>query len=111
MSTSSPCQLHRTGMIAGCTDSEHASCRARLMTGIDLIVLAPWIVFGAGLAIVCVVLFRVHRASRRQAGRSSQPSCGQAGAPVRPDRSSAGKHEDQQGETQQRGGGEPGCGP
>ena len=26
------------------------------MTGIDLIVLAPWIVFGAGLALVCVLL-------------------------------------------------------
>jgi hypothetical protein len=38
------------------------------MTGTDLIVLAPWIVFIAGLAVICVLLLRSRRASgsRRQ---------------------------------------------
>jgi hypothetical protein len=33
------------------------------MTGSDLIVLAPWVVFIAGLAVICVLLLRSHRAS------------------------------------------------
>ena len=33
------------------------------MTGTDLIVLAPWIVFIAGLAVICVLLLRSRRAS------------------------------------------------
>ena len=33
------------------------------MTGTDLIVLAPWIVFIAGLAVICLLLLRSHRAS------------------------------------------------
>ena len=33
------------------------------MTGSDLLVLAPWIVFIAGLAVICVLLLRSHRAS------------------------------------------------
>jgi hypothetical protein len=28
------------------------------MTGIDLIVLAPWIVFGVVLAVICILLLR-----------------------------------------------------
>jgi hypothetical protein len=28
------------------------------MTGTDLIVLAPWIVFGVGLAAICILLLR-----------------------------------------------------
>jgi len=28
------------------------------MTGSDLIVLAPWIVFGVGLAAICILLLR-----------------------------------------------------
>ena len=47
------------------------------MTGTDLIVLAPWIVFAAGLAVICLVLLRSHRASRprprRSPGRSPRP--------------------------------------
>jgi hypothetical protein len=34
------------------------------MTGTDLIVLAPWIAFAAGLAVICVLLLRSQRASR-----------------------------------------------
>ncbi len=33
------------------------------MTGSDLIVLAPWLVFAVGLAVVCVLLLRSTRAS------------------------------------------------
>jgi hypothetical protein len=33
------------------------------MTGTDLIVLAPWIVFIAGLAVICVLLLRSRRVS------------------------------------------------
>ena len=55
-STPSPSQLHLPGTAAGCTDG---------MTGNDLIVIAPWIVFGAALA---VVLARV-LSSRRRGGR------------------------------------------
>ena len=32
------------------------------MTGTDLIVLAPWIVFIVGLAVICVLLLRSRRA-------------------------------------------------
>ncbi len=28
------------------------------MTGIDLIVLAPWIVFGVALAVICILVLR-----------------------------------------------------
>jgi hypothetical protein len=34
------------------------------MTGSDLIVLAPWIAFAVGLAVICVLLLRSQRASR-----------------------------------------------
>jgi hypothetical protein len=61
------------------------------MTGIDLTVLAPWIVFGVGLAIVCILLLRSHRASTPQARRSSPTSSGQTETPFRPDRASAGQ--------------------
>jgi hypothetical protein len=33
------------------------------MTGSDLIVLAPWLVFAVGLAVVCLLLLRSTRAS------------------------------------------------
>ena len=56
VSTPSPRQLHLPGTAAGCTGS---------MTGNDLIVIAPWIVFAAALA---VVLARV-LSSRRRGGR------------------------------------------
>ena len=56
VSTPSPQQLHLPGTGAGCTGG---------MTGSDLIVIAPWIVFAAALA---VVLARV-LSSRRRGGR------------------------------------------
>jgi hypothetical protein len=43
------------------------------MTGMDLIVAAPWIIFVIGLATICILLMR----SRRPASRSR---------PTRPDR-------------------------
>jgi hypothetical protein len=51
------------------------------MTGTDLIVLAPWIVFIAGLAVICVLLLR----SRRSAGSRPQrpPRSAQGGTPGR----------------------------
>ena len=49
------------------------------MTGSDLIVLAPWIVFIAGLAIICVLLLRSHRAS---GSRPRQPPRSAPGAPA-----------------------------
>ena len=55
-STPPPQQLHLPGTPAGCTNQ---------MTGNDLIVIAPWIVFGAALAIVLVRLL----SSRRRGGR------------------------------------------
>jgi hypothetical protein len=36
------------------------------MTGSDLIVLAPWLVFAVGLAVVCLLLLRSTRASGSQ---------------------------------------------
>jgi hypothetical protein len=41
------------------------------MTGTDLIVLAPWIVFAAGLAVICLVLLRSRHAPRPR--RPSRP--------------------------------------
>ena len=44
------------------------------MTGTDLIVLAPWIVFIAGLAVICVLLLRSRHTSgspRRRSPRSA----------------------------------------
>jgi hypothetical protein len=39
------------------------------MTGTDLIVVAPWIIFAAALTVVCIRLLRAHRASRQHASR------------------------------------------
>jgi len=39
------------------------------MTGTDLIVVAPWIIFAAALTVVCIRLFRARRASRQHASR------------------------------------------
>ena len=55
-STPPPQQLHLPGTAAGCTDQ---------MTSNDLIVIAPWIIFGAALAIVLARLL----SSRRRGGR------------------------------------------
>ena len=50
------------------------------MTGTDLIVLAPWIVFAVGLAVICVLLLRSRRASgSRPQRRSIRP--GRRGGP------------------------------
>jgi hypothetical protein len=46
------------------------------MTGTDLIVLAPWIVFIAGLAVICVLLLRSRRASGFRPQRPSRSARG-----------------------------------
>lgn len=55
-STPPPQQLHPSGTPAGCTGP---------MSTNDLIVIAPWIIFGAALAIVLARLL----SSRRRGGR------------------------------------------
>jgi hypothetical protein len=55
-STPPPQQLHLSGTAVGCTDQ---------MTGNDLIVIAPWVIFGAALAIVLARLL----SSRHRDGR------------------------------------------
>ena len=55
-STPPPQQLHLPGTPAGCTYQ---------VTSNDLIVIAPWIIFGAALAVVLVRLL----SSRRRGGR------------------------------------------
>jgi hypothetical protein len=52
------------------------------MTGIDLIVLAPWIVFVVGLAVICILVLRSRHASG--SGRAS------GSRPQRPPRSARG---------------------
>jgi len=66
ISTSSPCQFHRPVTGTGCTymDSTPAAKAAR-MTGIDLIAVAPWVLFGAVLSAVCIRLLRPRRAEPR----------------------------------------------
>ncbi len=56
------------------------------MTGTDLIVLAPWIVFIAGLAVICVLLLRSRRASGSRPQRPPQSAQGTAAGrePVSP---------------------------
>lgn len=39
------------------------------MTGTDLIVVAPWVIFAVGLSLVCIRLLRARRASGRHAAR------------------------------------------
>jgi hypothetical protein len=41
----------------------------KLMTGADLIVAAPWIIFAVALAAICIFLFRSRRASRPDRGK------------------------------------------
>jgi hypothetical protein len=55
-STPPPQQLHLPRTAAGCTGQ---------VTGNDLIVIAPWIIFGVALAVVLVRLI----SSRRRGGR------------------------------------------
>lgn len=50
------------------------------MTGNDLIVAAPWIIFGAALSSVCIRLLRSRRAAGQQPGRSPPPSPDPAGS-------------------------------
>ena len=57
------------------------------MTGNDLIVAAPWIIFGAGLSAVWIRLLRARHASRHRPGRSPLPFPGpgrSGGAEPRP---------------------------
>ena len=49
------------------------------MTGSDLLVLAPWIVFIAGLAVICVLLLRSRCAS---GSRLRRPPPSAPGAPA-----------------------------
>jgi hypothetical protein len=58
------------------------------MTGIDLIVLAPWIVFVAGLAVICILLLRSRHASG--SGRASGSRRIPGSRPQRPPRSARG---------------------
>lgn len=44
------------------------------MTGADLLVLAPWIIFGAGLAAICHRLLSLRSASHRRHS-ASWPEC------------------------------------
>ena len=46
------------------------------MTGTDLIVLAPWIVFVAGLAVICILLLRSRRASGSGRASGVRPASG-----------------------------------
>jgi hypothetical protein len=43
------------------------------MTGSDLIVAAPWIVFGIGLSLLCLRLLRSRRSSGDRSKRSPPP--------------------------------------
>ena len=47
------------------------------MTGSDLLVLAPWIVFIAGLAVICVLLLRSRCASGSQPRRPPRSAPGE----------------------------------
>jgi hypothetical protein len=58
------------------------------MTGTDLIVLAPWIVFVAGLAVICILLLRSRRASGSGRASGARPAPGSR--PQRPPRSARG---------------------
>ena len=58
------------------------------MTGTDLIVLAPWIVFVAGLAVICILLLRSRRASGSGRAPGARPAPGSR--PQRPPRSARG---------------------
>jgi hypothetical protein len=49
------------------------------MTGSDLLVLAPWIIFVAGLAVICVLLLRSRYAS---GSRPRRPPRSAPGAPA-----------------------------
>ncbi|MDQ2813370.1 MAG: hypothetical protein M3Z75_16255 [Actinomycetota bacterium] len=49
------------------------------MTGSDLIMMAPWIIFGAGLAVVCIRLLQSRRPSRTHPGRPASSHPGPAG--------------------------------
>ena len=55
------------------------------MTGTDLIVLAPWIVFIVGLAVICVLLLRSRHASGSRPQRPPRSARGSA-AGREPDR-------------------------
>jgi len=44
------------------------------MTGTDLIVLAPWVVFAVALATICLLLLRAHRGPRPRRARRAHRS-------------------------------------
>ena len=45
------------------------------MTGSDLIVLAPWLVFAVGLTVICLLLLRSTRASGHRRSFRTRRSC------------------------------------
>jgi hypothetical protein len=49
------------------------------VTGSDLIVLAPWIIFGAGLGVICARLY-VRRSRARRRRNMRHPERGRPGA-------------------------------
>jgi len=59
------------------------------MTGSDLLVLAPWIVFAVALAAICVLLLRSRHESRARHRRPGRPFSGPAGSASPADREPA----------------------
>jgi hypothetical protein len=51
------------------------------MTGTDLIVLAPWVVFAVALATICLLLLRARRASGARRSRRARPDPQEAKCP------------------------------
>jgi hypothetical protein len=83
---------------------QHWQLGREQMTGNDLIVVAPWIIFGGGLSVVWIRLLQSRHASRHQAERSPPPvpdpagsggaepgRCGRGYVPAAPWRASAGQ--------------------
>jgi N-acetylglucosamine malate deacetylase 2 len=80
--TPPPCRLHRAGIAAVSTEAtQRAILRRAGVTGNDLIVLAPWLVFGVGVAGICARLFKLPGPCRRRP-RSPEggAGCGNAGS-------------------------------
>ena len=61
------------------------------MTGSDLLVLAPWIVFAVALAAICLLLFRSRHEPGPRPRRPPRPFSGPAGPAGRPGPAQAGR--------------------
>ena len=83
---------------------QHRQLRREQMTGNDLIVAAPWIIFGAGLSVVWIRLLRSRQASRHQpegppppfpdpagSGGAEPGQCGRGDVPAAPRPTSPGQ--------------------